>query len=514
MKVNFAELPAAAHLPAGQALVLTVSAASGKTGAVLGPLGRELDNQSGGQLGNALKASPRFTGAHGEILTIVAPAGTRIPRILLLGLGDPARLARAHDCQLLGGAVAKTLAGTGDMAAALIVDAPKNSGITANAIAQMAGGVILKTYRFDKYRTTQTPEQRTALDSLTVHCADTVGAKKSWRAVEAMAQGMIFTRDLGNEPPNVLVPIEAAARATRELTKLGVTVEVLDEKQLAKLGFGLMLAVGQASVNPPRLVICTYNGAGTAKGKNSAPIALCGKGVTFDTGGVKLKPDGGLGMKFDMCGAGAVLGAMKTLAARKAKVNVVGLCGFVENSIGSKAFRQDDVLVSLSGKTIENQNTDAEGRLVLADVITYAQQRFKPRAIFDFATLTGGAIVALGYEYAAIMGNDDDAIEMVREAGRQSGDKVWPLPLDPAFDRDLVSTIADMKNIGRDRDASSIIGATFIASFVDKNVPWVHVDIAGTASTGGGAENPLGPMGATGFGVRLIDALIAENYES
>ncbi len=513
MKINFVDLPALTKLPVAQPLILTVGAAE-KSGtksaaAAFGPLGKQLDKTTNGQLMAALRAAPRFTGAHGDSLTILAPKGLSVTRIVLLGVGNmPDRLAKSHDCQLLGAAACKALSGTGDVAATLLVDLPRGYTTDAAAVANIAGGVFLKSYRFDKYRTKLARDKKPVLNSITVHSPNSAEAKREFRNVQAIVEGMCFTRDLGNEPPNILYPVTAAAEA-QKLTALGLTVEVLDEKQMAKIGMGSLLMVAQGSAHKPRLVIVSYKGAGD----KSAPVALIGKGVTFDTGGNSLKPSGSMaGMKYDMLGAGCVLGAMRSLAQRKARVNVIGLCGFVENSCDGNAYRPDDVLTSLSGQTIENLNTDAEGRLVLCDVLTYTQQRFKPRAMLNFATLTGAAIVALGHEFACIMGNNEDLLAKVQAAGLTSGDRCWPLPLDEAYDRHIDSHVADMKNIGNPGEAGTIIGGTFLNRFVDKKIPWVHVDIAGTADRN--SEQPLSPRGATGFGVRLVNQLMMDVFES
>jgi leucyl aminopeptidase len=306
----------------------------------------------------------------------------------------------------------------------------------------------------------------------------------------------------------VLYP-ESLAERCKRLTAFGVKVEIFDEKQLDKMGAGALLGVGQGSARPSRMVILQYQGAPKAKDKR--PVAFVGKGVTFDTGGISIKPSAGMeDMKWDMAGSAAVIGAIEALASRHAKVNAIGAVGLVENMPGHNAQRPSDIVRSLSGKTIEVLNTDAEGRLVLADVLWYVQDRFKPKAMFDLATLTGAVIVALGHEYAGIMGNDAGLAEKLAAAGEATGEKVWRLPLGEAYDRDIDSPAADVKNIAAGRGAGSIIGGQFLARFVN-DVPWVHIDIAGVAWSG--KDTATCPKGATAFGVRLLDRRVADNYE-
>ncbi len=503
LKITFTDLPAAARLAANTAIVLTV----GEKGA-LGELGRALDKATGGQIAGALKASPRYKGDAGETLVIPAPHGLKASRLVLLGLGKADKLDATDAQQRLGAAAYKVLGFTGDTAAQLLLDAPKGYTLSPSLAAYAAGGMVQKSARFDRYLTKEPADKKPTLKNLTIATGKSADARRAYKDVEAIVGGILLTREMGNEPPNVLYPATAAAIVKERLTPLGVKVEVLDEKQAAKLGMNLLLAVGRGSATPPRVVVMSYTG-GNAK---TPPLALIGKGVTFDTGGVSLKPgDAMIDMKFDMCGAGAVVGGIYALAARKAKVNVVGVVGFVENHIDGNAFRVDDIVTSMSGQTVEIKNTDAEGRLILGDLLTYAQQRFKPKAMLNFATLTGAVLVALGHEFAGIMGRDQKLIDQIMAAGRSSGDKTWPLPLDEAFDAHINTPVADMKNMGKGRLAGSIIGGTFLARFVDKALPWVHVDLAGMAWLDG--EYVLGDTGATGYGVRLINDLVTQNFE-
>ena len=333
-----------------------------------------------------------------------------------------------------------------------------------------------------------------------------------YQAKDKVADGVFFTRDLVSEPANVLYPVTLAKQA-QTLSKLGIKVEVLNEAQMAKLGMGALLGVGQGSIRESRMVVMQWNGADKpAKGKKAeAPIAFVGKGVTFDTGGISIKPSGGMeDMKWDMGGSGVVIGLMKALAGRKAKVNAVGVVGLVENMPGGNAQRPGDIVTSMSGQTIEVLNTDAEGRLVLADALWYTKERFKPKFMVNLATLTGAIIVCLGGEMAGLFSNNDRLSERLTEAGKKVDENLWRMPLGDAYDKMINSDAADMKNIGAGRGAGSTTAAQFLQRFVDKT-PWAHLDIAGV--TWSKAEKPTVPKGGTGFGVRLLDRLVADYYE-
>jgi leucyl aminopeptidase len=335
--------------------------------------------------------------------------------------------------------------------------------------------------------------------------AAAAAAKKAYGPMDKIADGVFFARDLVSEPGNVIYP-ETLAEQCKELTKLGVKVEIFDEKKMAKLGMNALLGVGQGSVRESRMVVMSWNGAA----KSKQPVAFVGKGVTFDTGGISLKPGPGMEeMKWDMGGSGTVIGLMKALAGRKAKVNVVGLVGLVENMPDGKAQRPGDIVKSMSGQTIEILNTDAEGRLVLADVLWYCQDKYKPQFIVDLATLTGAIIIGLGHEYAGMFANDDKLAEQLFAAGTATEEKVWRMPLHDNYDKKIKSDAADMKNIGG-RDAGSITAAQFLQRYVNKT-PWAHLDIAGVAWSK--EAKPTVPKGATGFGVRLLDRFVADNYE-
>jgi leucyl aminopeptidase len=473
----------------------------------LTPAAAALDRRSGGMLARAMAAS-RFKGRKDDVLELLDPRRVDVARIVLVGLGKPDAFD-ALRAQAVGGALVAQLNRLGESKAMVAIDALAGCKLDASGIAaNMALGAQLRSYRFDKYRTREKPEQKPTLKSLTFGVEDANAAKRGYAPLSRIAAGVSITRDVVSEPPNVIYPETFAARCST-LDELGVAVEVLDVEAMTKLGMGALLGVGQGSARPPRVVVMQWNGAPNAADKR--PIAFCGKGVTFDTGGISLKPAAGMeDMKWDMAGAGAVLGTMAALAGRKAKVNAVGVVGLVENMPDGNAQRPSDIVKSMSGRTIEVLNTDAEGRLVLADVCWYTQDRFKPKAMIDLATLTGAVIIALGNEYAGMFANNDELAERLSGAGRAVGEKLWRLPLGDSYDRQIDSDAADVKNIASDRGAGSTIGAVFIQRFVN-DVPWAHLDIAGVAWSK--KDQPTTPKGASAFGVRLLDRLVADHYE-
>jgi leucyl aminopeptidase len=497
MKINFGEFD-----PSGSgALVVGVWEGGEPTAPA-----RRIDEASGGAVARAIAAAGRFRGKKRELLSIVGPAGMAASQIVLAGLGKPGE-ADARALQDLGGALVAHLNAAGEKTAMAAIDLGAGAALSAaDAAAQVAFGAVLRAYRFDRYRTTEKPERKPTLAKLTLAVAEPSGAKRAYRDLDAAAEAVAFARDLISEPANVIYPETFAERA-EGLTELGLEVEILDEKDLKKLGMGALLGVGQGSARPPRLVVMRWDG-GT---DGTAPLAFVGKGVTFDTGGISIKPAAGMGdMKWDMAGAGVVIGLMRLLAARKAKVNAVGVAGLVENMPSATAQRPGDIVKSMSGQTIEVLNTDAEGRLVLADAVWYCQDRFKPKLIVDLATLTGAVMIALGNEHAGLFSNNDELADRLLAAGKAVGEKLWRLPLAEAYDRLIDSDAADVKNISGDRGAGSIIGAQFIQRFVNK-VPWAHLDIAGV--TWSKRDAPTVPKGATAFGLRLLDRLVAEHYE-
>jgi leucyl aminopeptidase len=479
-------------LPRSGALVLPLAEE-----APLAGLAKQADEATGGAIARGLEAA-KFKGRKGQAATLWAP-GAGLSKVVAVGLGKAADLA-ATGAEAAGGAIAGAVAQEREAVVAA-------DGLTPALAASLAMGASLKSYRFDRYRTTEKEEDKPKLERIAIAVADTAKAKAAFAPLQAVADGVFLTRDLVSEPPNVLTPAEFAERC-RALTKLGVEVEILGPKEMKKLGFGALLGVAQGSAQEPRMVVMKWMGA--PKGRKGKPLAFIGKGVTFDTGGISIKPAGGMeDMKWDMAGAGTVAGLMAALAGRKAKADVVGLLGLVENMPSGTAQRPGDVVTTASGQTVEVINTDAEGRLVLADVIHYCIEKFDPRFMVDLATLTGAIIIALGHEHAGLFSNDDTLASRIEAAGRATGETAWRMPLGEAYDKQIKSDIADMKNVGG-RPGGSITAAQFIQRFVQGR-PWAHLDIAGTAWSS--KDLPTAPKGATAYGVRLLDRLVAEHYE-
>jgi len=465
------------------------------------------DKASSGALTRALKFS-RFTGKSGELLEVLAPEGLAVSRLVLVGLGKPEALD-AKSLEVIGAQIVARLETAGETSATFEIEVPKGAKVkSGEAAAHLAFGARLRGYGFEKYRTRNLDEHKKHLGTLKVATADAAAARRIHRGLDAVADGVYLARDLVNEPPNVLHPVEFSRRV-KALAKLGLKVEVLGEAEMRKQGFGALLGVGQGSQRESQLVVMQWNGAR----KKGAPVAFVGKGVCFDSGGLSLKPSAGMmGMKGDMGGAAAVTGAMLALATRKARVNAVGVIGLVENMPGGDAIRPDDILTSLSGQTIEVLNTDAEGRLVLADALTYTQRRFKPKFVIDLATLTGAIVQTLGSEHAGVFSNDDRLADRLSHAGRVTGERVWRLPLDAAYDKMIRSKIADVKNIGG-ANSGSITAAQFLKRFIEDDMAWAHLDIAGVAWQDG-EQKPMIPSWGTGWGVKLLDQLVREHYES
>ena len=498
MRISFANISTSRR----GALVVTATADR-----ELSRTGLAVDKSMGGAIGRAM-GSGRFSGKKGQVLEFPAPAGLKCNRVLVVGIGEAADVA-ALAMEAAGGAVVGRLATSGETDAAVAVDAIKGSKMSvAEAAARLAYGARLGGYRFDRYRTKVEDDKKPSLGSVVVMSRDAAGARKAYASLDNVASGVRMTRDLVSEPANVKYA-ETIAEDARELRSLGVKVEVLGERRMQQMGMGALLGVNQGSEREAKLLVMQWNGAPRQAGRH--PVAFVGKGVTFDTGGISIKPSGGMeDMKWDMAGAGAVIGAMCALAARKARANVVGICGLVENMPSGTAQRPGDVVKSMSGRTIEVINTDAEGRLVLADALWYTQKRFKPRAMVDLATLTGAIVVSLGHVHAGLFSDNDDLANALIAAGKAEGETVWRLPLDDQYDKDIDSDIADVKNVGSGRAAGSITAAQFLKRFAN-DVPWAHLDIAGMAWSG--KAKPTVPKGATGFGVRLLDRLVADNYE-
>ena len=446
-----------------------------------------------------------FKGKAGSMLDLIAPSGVAFDRVLIAGMG---KLEEQDETSWLklGGAIQGKLRSIKADLSVLILDLPADGVPDAADAASLAMGVKLRSYSFDDYKTKKPADETPPALKLEVVISDPKAAKKAWVASEGVADGVLLARDLVNLPANVLGPVEFAKKAS-DLEKLGVEVEILTEKEMKKLKMNALLAVGQGSVRPPRLAIMRWNGGK----RGAAPVAFVGKGVVFDTGGISLKPGAGMEeMKGDMGGAAAVTGLMHAVAARKAKANVIGVIGLVENMPDGNAYRPGDILTAMSGTTIEILNTDAEGRLVLADAMWYTQDRFKPAAMIDVATLTGAILVALGNLNAGLFSNNDELAGQIGAAGSATGEGVWRMPLSKEYDKLIDTPNADVKNTGG-RWAGSITAAQFLHRF-SNDVPWAHLDIASTAF--GMPKSEISQGWATGYGVRLLDRLVAQAHEA
>ncbi len=476
----------------------------------LTPSAEALDKENGGLIQYSLKNQKKFMGKQGVTLSLALPQGGDYNRILLIGLGDPAKLD-AGACETIGGKLYMALSSVGAVHATLLIDsdqARENCSAPAMA-AHIVMGAKLRSYSFDRYKSKKDDEVE-KFENIEVVTDEARQAHDLYETLDHVGEGMFLARDLVNDPPNELYPESFARIIKEELKPLGVDIEIFDDKKMEKLGFHAHLAVGMGSVRLPRVVIMRWNGADK---KDSQPLAFVGKGVTFDTGGVNIKPTGGMEeMKLDMGGAAAVVGLMKSLALRKAAAHVVGIVGLAENMPSHMAYRPSDVLQSMSGKTVEVMNTDAEGRLVLADCLTYVQRTYTPRLVIDLATLTGAMMVALGTEYCGTFVNDNEMWEQMAVASKESGEKLWRMPLDEAFRKEMDSTIADIKTLGTSgRYAGACTAAGFLQRFIEGDTPWAHMDIAGTAWVK--KDTAICPKPATGFGVRILDRFIANNYE-
>ncbi len=469
----------------------------------------DLDKKTGGFIKQALKNHGKFSGKNGETLALSLPEKSPFTQALLLGLGDASMLTPIK-AEEAGGKLYMTLKQAGAENVTLFVDGHTKLKTVneAELAAHIGNGIKLRSYTFDHYKSKK-KDTKSALKSITVTTPPQAKAASLFKTLSSVSEGTFLARDLVNEPPNTLHPPHFAKTLQSELKPLGVEVKILDEKEMKKLGMGAILAVGMGSDQPPRMVIMRWKGN---KNDKSAPVAFVGKGVTFDTGGISIKPAGGMDeMKMDMGGAAAVCGLMKSLALRKSKANVIGIVGLAENMPSAKAYRPGDIVKSLSGKTIEVLNTDAEGRLVLADCLTYVQKTYKPRMIIDLATLTGAMMVALGHEYCGSFVNDNSLWEKMEKASAISGEKLWRMPLDPLWKQEMESATADLQNLGKTRYAGACTAAGFLEHFIEGKTPWAHMDIAGTAWRK--SDKPTSPRFGTGFGVRVLDRLVADNYE-
>ena len=461
-----------------------------------------LEQAMGGKIARAAKAA-RFDAKRDQILDILEP-GNGLSRLMVVGLGKPDKLS-AREIELMGGTIAGALQSAKVESAAVLAPGLGNSEVSDSAAAALlASGATLRVYSFDGYKSKK-PEKSAKLETLTFLTPKPDQATAAFAPLQAVQEGVHLARDLVNEPANILFPKEFAKRA-RVLAQYGVKIEILGTAQMKKLGMGAFLGVSQGSPFEPQLVVMRWDGGK----KDDAPVAFIGKGVTFDTGGISIKPAGGMeDMKGDMGGAACVTGLLLALAKRNAKCNVIGAIGLVENAIDGNAQRPGDVVKSMSGQTIAVLNTDAEGRLILADVLWYVQDKYKPKFMVNLATLTGAILVALGKEHAGLFSNNDELSKRIETAGIETGEKVWRMPLSPEYDKMIDSDIADMKNIGG-RFAGSITAAQFIQRFVNKR-PWAHLDIAGTAMDAN--KTAINQSWGSGWGIRLLNRLVADHYE-
>jgi leucyl aminopeptidase len=445
----------------------------------------------------------RFSGKVGQIYEGFAERGGRTVRVALAGVGRPEAKERGVNIEKAAAALAGKYLRSGE--SEILIDFT-GSGISAEEAAAALQAARMRGWSLDSYKTKLGEEKRISLATISVMGAPD-GTDAAWQTAMAVAAGVEFTRELVTEPANAIYPESFVERCRERTEGTGITIRVLDGEEMRELGMGALLGVAQGSVKPPRLLVMEWLG-GT---QGDAPLAFVGKGVTFDTGGISLKQPGGMeDMKWDMGGAGAVAGTMLALALRKAKANVIGVCGLVENMPDGNAQRPGDVVTSMSGQTIEVINTDAEGRLVLCDAMTWVQRTYKPARMVDLATLTGAIIAALAHEYAGLFSNDDSLAADLTAAGEASGDRLWRFPMGPAYDKQLESPIADMKNVGS-RFGGSITAAQFLKRFVENDTPWAHLDIAGMVW----ADKPgaTWDKGATGYGVRLLDRFVRDTLE-
>ena len=483
MKIRFAD-----RLPDGDyALVLPAAG-----------IESEAVRKAGGGLREAL-ARNRFDGEAGSVVEQLIDGR----RVLAVGIGKNGKAGDTAE-KLGGNAVARLLT-SGETVAAIDL-----SGLSydADAAAKVALGAVLRAWRYDRYRTKLKDKQKPTLEEVVI-VGGGAGAEERYNSRwAAVAEGVALTRELVTEPANIIYPETFVERVQASLKGTGVEIEVLDKAAMEKLGMGALLGVAQGSIREGRLLVLKWNGGK----QGEAPGAFVGKGVTFDTGGISIKPAAGMeAMKWDMGGAGAVVGAFKAIAGRKAKANLVAICGLVENMPGGNAQRPGDVVTTMSGQTVEVINTDAEGRLVLADAVTYVQRNYKPSTIIDLATLTGAILISLGHEWAGLFSNNEELASELKKAADESGDKLWRMPLAEPFDRLIDSPIADMKNVGP-REGGSITAAQFIQRFIENGVRWAHVDMAGKAWSDKASSTY--EKGATGFGVRLLDQYVEDVLEA
>lgn len=481
-------------------------------------LSKTAESYNGGQndfIVQCLANHKNFKGKAGETLSL-AHNETTHNHIILLGLGSKEDLNNIT-LEEIGGNLLVALQKAGTQHAHVHVQGIEDikDTTTAEIASHLAMGLKLKSYAFKKYKAQEKDEdQKTKIETITIITDASSAATELYDTYDAIGDGVFLARDLVNEPPNALYPESYADIIKSELKPLGIDVEILDEKKMQKLGFGALLSVGQGSIRESKTVIMRWNGNRKSKKNDRAPIAFVGKGVTFDTGGISLKPGADMDlMKMDMGGSATVVGLMKALAKRKSKSNVIGIVGLVENMPSDRAYRPGDIITSHSGKTIQVLNTDAEGRLVLADALTYIQETYNPEVIIDLATLTGAIMVALGFEYCGAFANDNKLWDQLKQSSDNTGEKFWRMPLDKAYRKEMESDVADLRNLGSlGRYGGACSAAGFLEHFIKDDTKWAHIDIAGTAWWK--TDKPTTPKGGTGFGVRALNDLIANNFEN
>lgn len=476
-------------------------------GGAFRPAGSAADKAANGRYAAILKKRADFKGEKGQVAIADLCDDGAYGAVMFLGLGDGA-LSGAE----LDDIAAKALtAARKDQKGAVVLAADlAGDKDLAPIAARFADAMRLRSYSFTKYKTKNIDPK--GIEEVTLVCGEAARAvANAYGPMKAVTDGVFEARNLVSEPPNVLNPVTYAKQMKTIFKGLNVKITILDEKKMTRMGMEAIVAVGRASATPPRMVLIEYNGVG--KASKTPSVAFVGKGLTFDTGGISIKPAGGMeDMKFDMAGSAAVVGVMKALAARGAKVHAVGALGLAENAVSGSAYRPADILKTYSGQTVEVQNTDAEGRLVLADTLTYVQRTYKPKTVIDLATLTGAMLVALGNEFAGTFTPSADLYAALERAGKSVDEEVWRMPLHKEYDKQMNSVIADMKNISSTRDAGACTAAAFLHRFIEGDTEWAHMDIAGTAWIK--ADKTLVPKGATGYGVRLLDRFVRDRYEA
>lgn len=463
---------------------------------ILSPSLKELD--ADGLISKSINAEKKFKGKVGEQITILSPANSSLDRIIVLGLGDVEKLGE-KEAMKAGASITKFCNVSKLEGIQIVVDLPDNEETSELLSLALPYGMSLENYHFNKYFVNKKDSHELYLNKVDVYTRQTVSVFERYQEFKNIQESVFLARNLASEPGNVLYPQTFAERC-QELEEVGLKIKVLGEKEMERLGMNSLLAVGQGSENESHLAVLEWRGAGD---EQKQPYGFVGKGVTFDTGGINLKPSSAINdMKYDMCGAATVVGLMHALAKNHAPVNAVGVIGLVENMPSGNAQRPDDVVTSMSGQTIEVINTDAEGRMVLADCLTYIQRKYSPEFIVDLATLTGAIVVALGDIYAGLFSNNDELVRKLEVSGNKTGELVWRMPVGGEYDAKVDSVIADVRNTGNDRGAGSITAAQFLYRFIEEELPWMHLDIAAVEWAAKGKA--CYPKGATGYGVRLL----------